>query len=173
MTCSEAQGYITPFINDELDGKLLEDFLIHIEKCADCKEELEVYYILLTGMKQLDEERNLPSDFHLAFINKLKKEEERIINKKIISIRKRVVLILVICVISFLSSIGIREYVVGEIEEVESNEEGNNYVIKNYFYQNKTTSLDKFIEENKNDILNYQKQFENKKEAGNKGDQNE
>ncbi|ROR29361.1 putative zinc finger protein [Mobilisporobacter senegalensis] len=173
MTCSEAQSYITPFINDELDSDLLEDFLIHIEKCADCKEELEVYYTLLTGMKQLDEERNLPSDFHLAFVNKLKREEEKIINKKIISIRKRVVLILVICVISFLSSIGIREYVVGELKEVEKQEEGNNYVIKNYFYLDKETTLDKFIEKNKNEILNYKKQFEYKNESTDKGEQNE
>lgn len=170
MTCSEAQGYITPFINDELDSKVLEEFLIHIEKCADCKEELEVYYTLLTGMKQLDEERNFPSDFHIAFINKLKREEERIINKKIISIRKRVVLILVICIFSFLSSLGIREYVVGELEEVEQLEESNNFVIKNYFFLNKKISLDVFIEENKSDISNYKKQFENKNEPRNKGD---
>ena len=162
MTCSEAQSYITPFINDKLDSKQIEEFLIHIEKCEDCKEELEVYYTLLTGMKQLEEESDLSSDCHLAFENKLKKEEEKIINKKIISIRKRVVLIILICVVSFFSSMGIHEYVTGELEEAKEQEEGYDYDIKNYFYLDRETSLDKFIKKNQDDILKYKKQIEHK-----------
>lgn len=171
MTCSEAQSYITPFINDELDSKQIEEFLLHIEKCEDCREELEVYYTLLTGMKQLEEESDLSSDFHLAFVNKLKREEEKIINKKIISIRKRVVLIFVICLVSFFSSIGIHEYVTGELKEEK--QEDYNYVIKHYFYLDRETSLDKFIRKNQDDILKYKKQYEENKDTRNEGDQNE
>ncbi|HPU63531.1 MAG TPA: zf-HC2 domain-containing protein [Mobilitalea sp.] len=63
MTCMEAQSLITRFINDELEIVELEEFIKHIESCSECREELEVYYALLTAMKQLDEDKNLSQDF--------------------------------------------------------------------------------------------------------------
>jgi len=59
----EAQSLITRFINDELEIVELEEFIKHIESCSECREELEVYYALLTAMKQLDEDKNLSQDF--------------------------------------------------------------------------------------------------------------
>ena len=55
MDCLKAQTRITSYVEGQLEGDELKEFLIHMEKCAGCKEELEIYYTLLVGTKQLDE----------------------------------------------------------------------------------------------------------------------
>lgn len=54
MTCQEAERMVTPYINDRLTGEELEAFLNHIEGCKDCQEELEIYFMVDVGLKQLD-----------------------------------------------------------------------------------------------------------------------
>ena len=65
MTCEMAQGKITPFINDQLTVQELEEFICHVKNCRACKDELAVYYALITAMKQLDEDSDL-SDNYIA-----------------------------------------------------------------------------------------------------------
>ena len=68
MTCKEAEQMVMPYITDELTDKELAEFLEHIESCASCYEELEIYYTLYAGLSQLDGEnesvdmRNLMRD---------------------------------------------------------------------------------------------------------------
>ncbi|MEG0812745.1 MAG: zf-HC2 domain-containing protein [Clostridium sp.] len=54
MTCQEAERMVTPYINDELTGDEIETFLNHLEECKDCQEELEIYFMVDVGLKQLD-----------------------------------------------------------------------------------------------------------------------
>lgn len=54
MTCQEAEHLVTPYINDRLSGDELEAFLKHIESCRNCQEELEIYFMVDVGLKQLD-----------------------------------------------------------------------------------------------------------------------
>ncbi len=54
MTCREAEKMVVPFINHELDEQKLEQFLKHIAVCPDCREELEIYYTVYLGLRQLD-----------------------------------------------------------------------------------------------------------------------
>ena len=54
MTCKESGQMIIPYINDELTDKELEGFLDHVQSCAECYEELEIYYTIYTGLAQLD-----------------------------------------------------------------------------------------------------------------------
>ena len=56
MDCKEVQKLFIPFIDDRLDLKELEGFLQHIEGCKECKEEYEVYYTLIMGMRYLEED---------------------------------------------------------------------------------------------------------------------
>ena len=65
MTCEMAQGKITPFINDQLTVQELDEFIQHVKNCRTCKDELAVYYALITAMKQLDEDSDL-SDNYIA-----------------------------------------------------------------------------------------------------------
>lgn len=94
MTCLKAQSLITPFINNELDIKELEEFLEHVRSCKDCREELEVYYALLTAMKQLDEEKDLSDDFSLELSEKMEKAQEKIIHIRYNYYRKKGMLML-------------------------------------------------------------------------------
>lgn len=78
MNCLEAQGLIMKYINNELSAVDLECFLEHIEQCSDCKEELEIYYILTTGMQQLDNDYVHTYNFHDAFEKQLEKSKKDI-----------------------------------------------------------------------------------------------
>ncbi len=100
MTCDKNQKLITPFINDELDNNELEDFLNHLKSCSECYEELEVYYTLLTAMKQLDDEEKLSNDFRLELSTKLHKAEEKIIHERYSRFRKKSLIILLVIVIT-------------------------------------------------------------------------
>lgn len=54
MTCKETEKLVMPYINYRLGEKELESFLNHIRTCDSCKEELEIYYTVAVGLKQLD-----------------------------------------------------------------------------------------------------------------------
>lgn len=56
MTCREAESLVLPFIHDELDDDVAEEFLEHIDGCDDCREELEIYYTVEAGIRQLDDD---------------------------------------------------------------------------------------------------------------------
>lgn len=55
MNCKEVQKLFIPFIDDELSVKELDVFLEHMEKCQECREEYEVYYTMIMGMRYLDD----------------------------------------------------------------------------------------------------------------------
>ncbi len=54
MTCKEAEGLVLPYIHHELSDEVTEEFLEHIDGCENCREELEIYYIVEEGIRQLD-----------------------------------------------------------------------------------------------------------------------
>lgn len=54
LNCREAEKMVMPYINAELDEQELEQFLNHIHNCPECKEELEIYYTVSLGLRQLD-----------------------------------------------------------------------------------------------------------------------
>lgn len=59
MSCKEAESMIHSYINNELNDDDLEAFLEHINHCEDCKEELEIYYTVDVGVRQLDDEAEI------------------------------------------------------------------------------------------------------------------
>ncbi len=54
MTCQEAERLVMPYIQGDLDDNQLEEFLEHIETCENCQEELEIYFTVDLGIRQLD-----------------------------------------------------------------------------------------------------------------------
>lgn len=108
-----------PFIDSKLSMEQLEEFMQHIRSCPDCMEELEVHYILLTGMRRLDADKELADNFHEDFIEMLNENEEKIVHYKFNHIRKRIILILVISAAAIASSFHIGEYVVEDVLKVE------------------------------------------------------
>ena len=55
MNCQEAQRLVMPYTQDELTDRELEEFLEHVETCPACQEELEIYFMVSLGLRQLDE----------------------------------------------------------------------------------------------------------------------
>lgn len=55
MECKEAQKLIKSYLNDELEGKTAENFLKHIDECAECKEELCIQYLVMEGRVRLED----------------------------------------------------------------------------------------------------------------------
>jgi|GEM_PF-1844997 hypothetical protein len=105
MTCNKVQNMITPFINNKLSIKEMDEFLQHIDSCANCSEELEFYYTLLTAMKQLDEDKNLSTNFKNDLATKINRAEDRILHAKYTYYRKITILIVAILTFAFILSI--------------------------------------------------------------------
>ncbi len=146
MTCNEVQRLIMPFINGELDIQQLEEFTQHINTCSVCMEELEVYYVLVSGMRQLDDDKELSNNFHKDLINLLKDSEDKILHYKLLHIRKRVGLAIIIVLAAFASSFRFGEFVVEEVNNKvikESNYNLNNvFILHNpYFVEDDTKQI--------------------------------
>ncbi len=60
LTCKEAQKMVIPYIGEQLPDGELRSFVSHVKGCADCREELETYYIVYKGLMHLDENEELP-----------------------------------------------------------------------------------------------------------------
>ncbi|MDE6601259.1 MAG: zf-HC2 domain-containing protein [Lachnospiraceae bacterium] len=58
MNCKEAEKKIPPFLNDELDGRGLAEFVEHIEDCPECMEELSIQFLVAEGLEQLEQGNN-------------------------------------------------------------------------------------------------------------------
>lgn len=153
MTCKEAQGLIMPYINDKLDVDQLEEFIEHVENCSDCKEELEVYFTLLTGMKQLDEDKNLSGDLHIDFVKSLHKSEERIRRARLNYVRKRMIYVIICCV--FCIMVNINTNVVTDLEEPNETNEESTYFMEYYYFLDKQSVLNSQIEKHYEDLMEY------------------
>ena len=55
MTCREAERLVMPSLNGRITADELEAFLKHIDPCDECREELEIYFTVDVGIRQLDE----------------------------------------------------------------------------------------------------------------------
>ncbi len=82
MNCLEAQSKIMAFIENKLPDDELREFIKHVRSCKNCYEELDIYYTLIVGMKQLDESDNVSMDFRDALNNKLDEEKNRLTTVK-------------------------------------------------------------------------------------------
>lgn len=56
MDCREVQKKYIPFIDNALETGELAAFLTHLEECPDCREEYDIYYTMIMGMRYLEEE---------------------------------------------------------------------------------------------------------------------
>ena len=100
MTCKEVQSRYIPFIDDKLSKKELQGFLKHIHSCDKCKEEYDIYYTMITGMRYLEED-NGKSEFKVDSEEKLKSAEEYLIKYRIFFVEK-VLLLVILCLIVIL-----------------------------------------------------------------------
>ena len=75
MNHLEAQSYIMPFIEGRLPETKQLDFVMHMNTCKECHDELEIYYTLINGMQQLDKKEELTGNYPKDLENKLRRIE--------------------------------------------------------------------------------------------------
>ena len=95
MNCQNAQSMVLNFINNKLDKEETKAFIEHVRDCKDCWEELEIYYVMLVGLKQLDEGEELAADFRKKLQNEV---ESRYVEIEREAKRKHIVKIITILV---------------------------------------------------------------------------
>lgn len=54
MKCKEAEKMIPLFLEDELETEELREFMEHIDKCDECKEELSIQFLVSEGIARLE-----------------------------------------------------------------------------------------------------------------------
>ena len=96
LSCAMAQAKIMDYINENLSLQETEQFLQHILHCDECREELGVYYTIMTGMKKLDTDENINMDFTAELKRKIKKSEEKILRYKRGKITRRLLFLALI-----------------------------------------------------------------------------
>lgn len=84
MNCQETQSNIMNYINHHLSNEQTKSFIEHIRSCPDCQDELEINYIVMVGLQQLDDGEILSVDFRKKLkedidlrYDMVMKEEER------------------------------------------------------------------------------------------------
>lgn len=58
MGCNEFINLIPKFLSDELMGKEAAAFFAHMNECAECKEELQIQYLVKEGIARLEDGTN-------------------------------------------------------------------------------------------------------------------
>ena len=58
MNCKDAEKKIPYFLQDELDGSRLKEFVEHINACSECREELSIQFLVSEGLERLEEGNN-------------------------------------------------------------------------------------------------------------------
>lgn len=96
MNCLEAQSKIVAFIEDKLDNGEKLEFIRHIQGCSNCAEELEIYYTLIVGMKQLDDDIVSEISYKEQVENKLNSEYKHLQNRRKLT-GSSICLILAVC----------------------------------------------------------------------------
>ena len=82
MTHLEAQSYIMPFIEKKVPHDKQGDFVLHMKNCKKCHDELEIYYTLMVGMRQLDNNEAMSTDFSKDLERDLRSMSHGVRNRK-------------------------------------------------------------------------------------------
>lgn len=92
MKCREVQKLLIPFIDDKLSVQELDAFLLHMDSCENCREEYDVYYIMLMGMRYL--ESDSAGELKMDSQKKLRAAEDVLLKYKIIYVVKIILLVI-------------------------------------------------------------------------------
>lgn len=78
MNCKEAEKMIPLFLTKQLNIRELNQFLIHVENCSECKEELTIQYLVMIGTSLLEEGKSF--DLQKA-LNELLRNAGKLVQK--------------------------------------------------------------------------------------------
>lgn len=81
MDCVTFRKLIGPYLEGSLTDEELNGFLCHLRSCPECRDELEINYIVIEGLNILDEDR-LDYDLSKAYDQSIRYSERYIRFKK-------------------------------------------------------------------------------------------
>ena len=55
MDCKEFEKLIPSFLEQKMDYQTLKSFVDHVNKCAECKEELTIQFLVTEGIVRLED----------------------------------------------------------------------------------------------------------------------
>lgn len=132
MNCLEAQSKIMAFIENKLPDDELREFIKHVRSCPNCYEELDIYYTLIIGMKQLDESDNISTDFKNALDRHLDEEMGRLtVVKRIANSTILVVIALIVAGLIWMYSSALDK--VYNYEQTSKLNEQSSYFYQDFF----------------------------------------
>ncbi|MDO4942874.1 MAG: zf-HC2 domain-containing protein [Lachnospiraceae bacterium] len=100
MECFEVDTKIISYLEHALDDHELQEFLEHLNECEDCRNEVELYFTLIEGLNQMDEDEIQVFDFRTEFQKQRKERlKEVILRKRYRSLADHFVLIFVIVIV--------------------------------------------------------------------------
>ena len=71
MNCKDAKSMLLPFLKDELSAGEADGLCRHLKECGQCREDLEIYYIVERGIEGLNEDSYSTYNFKEDFENLL------------------------------------------------------------------------------------------------------
>lgn len=96
MNCKEFRDLIPAYIDDEMDSAVLGEFVKHVDLCYECRDELEVNYLVKEGLSRLEEGNTF--DFKRELDLKLSKSRRTLV----IASRARMALVIVSAVLAII-----------------------------------------------------------------------
>lgn len=101
MNCREVQSQIIPFIEGKLTDEQNIQFIEHVEHCSECYDDLEVYFIIFAGFRQLDDDdaeyiQNI-TDFKAALKDYIEYKKSAASRHKSKSIKRRMIAAATVC----------------------------------------------------------------------------
>lgn len=154
MNCFEAQSLITKYLNNELDDEKVIAFLEHIDSCPDCSEELEIYFTVMTGLRQLDNDKDLTDNYPLALKKKIAFSRNDIFKRKKKRFRNIASLVIVVGIITPLL-LGIESSQVNNKDQiVYTDVDESNYEFE-YYYDYDLNNLSEYVKDNEDEIREY------------------
>jgi len=106
MNCKEAEKLIPSFLIRQLNKRELNQFLLHVEECPDCMEELTIQYLVMIGSSLIEEGKSFNlrkalNEMLLEAKNEIKKWKIYTLLSYIAEVITIIVMVLIIFVVMF------------------------------------------------------------------------
>lgn len=77
MKCEEFNRLLPDFIDDTLESEYYDEFISHAKECYDCRDELEIHYMIRVGLERIDDDSGKSFDIRGELENRLTDYENR------------------------------------------------------------------------------------------------
>ncbi len=101
-SCKEIQSLIPAYLSESLTLRQAKDFTRHLKKCRDCREEIEISYLLDKGIERVENGETV--DLHSDLEDMLTETENAIVHLKqfrtaVYLIESTAIFVLIACVL--------------------------------------------------------------------------